>query len=52
MHATLSNAWHGATGKGRLITRCNLYKGNFPIVDSLVWSCGVRDSEVPVYIKK
>ena len=29
----------------------SLYKGHLPVVDTLVWSCGVRNSEIPLYLE-
>ena len=29
----------------------SLYKGHLPIADTLAWSCGVRNLEVPLYIQ-
>ena len=41
-----------ATEKDHHIIGCTLYKGHFPVADTLAWSRGVCSSEVPLYIHK
>ena len=49
MHAKLLNMWHVATENGLSHYQVHsLYKGHLPFADNLVWSNGVRNSEVPL----